>query len=176
MFFQVCQLLCVKIPLRWRELPENGGLPLRKSVPGTKTSVPETSKTPVLRNIHWLKTLILIQCTLCYFGGCIFCWGKSYRFLLKIGEGANDSFNSRCLIISHLEKHQSKSSHAEAIIGNWGVWMWHNWIADSFFGWDSFYKLFNNIRSWIKVYFHFLATEPLPKCIERNQSILTYHK
>ena len=28
----------------------------------------------------WLKTLILIQCTLCYFGECIVCWGKSYRF------------------------------------------------------------------------------------------------
>ena len=37
----------------------------------------------------WLKTLILIQCTLWIIEGCIFVWAKSYRFRLKIGEGAN---------------------------------------------------------------------------------------
>ena len=36
----------------------------------------------------WLKTLILIQCTLWLNRGCIFVWAKSYRFRLKIGEGA----------------------------------------------------------------------------------------
>ena len=39
----------------------------------------------------WLKTLILIQCTLWLNRGCIFVWAKSYRFRLKIWEGVNCS-------------------------------------------------------------------------------------
>ena len=39
----------------------------------------------------WLKTLILIQCTLWLNRRCIFVWAKSYRFRLKIGKGVNCS-------------------------------------------------------------------------------------
>ena len=62
----------------------------------------------------WLKTLILIQCTLCNFGGCIFGWGKSYRFIIDMKPFCKSSQHCLSLcafLLFHNNKHNTTYKH-----------------------------------------------------------------